>query len=57
MAKVWDHFQEQLSSPSFTETLIFAILPVDHEVLPWSKINLAKIHIWQREKDVFIGHI
>lgn len=37
-------------------SLIFDIQLVDHEVLLWSKINLAKIQIWQREEDIFIGH-
>lgn len=37
--------------------LIFAILPADHEVLPWSKINPAMICIWHRDEDLLIGHI
>lgn len=37
-------------------SLIFDIQLVDHEVLPWSKINLAKIQIWHWGEDIFIGH-
>lgn len=37
-------------------SLLFDIQLADHEVLPWSKINLAKIQIWQWGEDIFIGH-